>query len=83
MLSVNGLSFTVEAQEAPKVDMEQLRKDRPIQQRTPIIQYTERRSDEEWVPPSITRKLEPGQRVDHEPVEDVDKIIMQRLTDRT
>ncbi len=83
MLSVSRLSFTVEAQEAPKFDMEQLRKDRPIQQRTPIIQYTERRSDEDWVPPSITRKLEPGQRVDHEPVEDVDRIIMQRLTERT
>lgn len=70
-------------QEQQQPDMAQLRAERPIQQRTPIFTYTDRRSDEEWVPPSITQKLQPGQRVDHEPVEDVDKIIMQRLTDRT
>jgi glyoxylase-like metal-dependent hydrolase (beta-lactamase superfamily II) len=73
---------TASAQNAPKFDMEQLRKDRPIQQRMPVITYTDR-APGEWVEPSITRKLKPGQRVIHEPVEDVDKIIIQRLTDRT
>ena len=80
---VAGLVSVSQAQEVRQSpDMEELRKNRPIQQRMPIITYTDRIPGD-WVEPSITRKLKPGQRVIHEPVEDVDKIIIQRLTDRT
>ena len=80
---VTGLASVSQAKEAPQMpSMEELRKTRPIQQRTPVITYTDKAKGE-WVKPSITKKLKPGQRVIHEPVEDVDKIIMQRLTDRT
>ncbi len=80
---VAGFASTAFAHDASKMpDMEELRKTRPIQQRTPVITYTGK-APGEWVEPSITKKLKPGQRVIHEPVEDVDKIIIQRLTDRT
>ena len=82
MLFGSVAATTISAQNAPKIDMEQLRKDRPLQQRMPIITYTDRIPGD-WVEPSTTKKLLPGQRVIHEPVEDVDKIIIQRLTDRT
>ena len=62
--------------------MEKLRKERPIQHRTPVITYTDRIPGD-WVEPSMTKILKPGQRVIHEPVEDVDEIIIQRLTERT
>lgn len=73
----------VSAQEGQAPDLEQLRKARPLQKRTPIVTYNKRKPGEEWVEPSITKKLKPGQRVDIETIEDVDKIFIQRLTDRT
>ncbi len=80
---VGGLVSESHAQEARQApNMEELRKNRPIQQRTLIMTYTDRIPGD-WVKPSGTKKLKPGQRVIHEPVEDVDKIIIQRLTDRT
>ena len=82
-LCVAGLVSESHAQASrPAPDMKKLRAERPIQQRTPVFTYTDRIAGD-WVEPSATRKLEPGQRVVHEPVEDVDKIIIQRLTDRT
>ncbi len=82
-LLVAGLVSVLGAQEAQQApDMDKLRKERPIQQRLPVITYTERIPGD-WVEPSATRILKPGQRIIHESVEDVDKIIIQRLTERT
>ena len=56
---VGGLvseSYAQEARQAP--NMEELRKNRPIQQRTLIMTYTDRIPGD-WVKPSGTKKLKP------------------------
>ena len=84
MLSVSGLSFTIEAQEAPKFDIEQLRKERPIQQVMPVKTYTEPLPGDEFVKASITKKLKPGKRVLIPGfVLHPNEVLIQRLGDRS
>lgn len=84
-LLLSGVAFSgvVSAHGDHAIDVELLKKNRPVQSRTPVFTYTERNQNEEWVKPSITKKLEVGQRVEHKAVEPVDKYIVQRLTDRS
>ncbi len=67
----------------PTFDMEQLRAEQPLQQRTPIMAYVDRVPGEEWVRASVTTSLQPGQRVDIGTMEGIDEVVIQRLTDRT
>ncbi len=54
-----------------------------IQHIDPVMRFTERSPDEEWVQPSVTRKLKAGQRPDIPDFPPVGEYIVQRLTDRT
>jgi glyoxylase-like metal-dependent hydrolase (beta-lactamase superfamily II) len=87
-MSVAVMSATIGVASAqqgqmPQFDMDQLRAERPLQQRTPVMAYTDRVQGEIWVKPSVKTKLDPGERVEIATMEDVDEVIIQRLTDRT
>ena len=82
--SLSALVSGADAQPPPpKFDMDQLRKERPIQHQTPVMAYTDRVPGEKWVPASTKKKLKPGQRVDIGTMEGIDEVVIQRLTNRT
>ena len=83
LLSLGIVSVANAQGEPPQFDMEQLKKERPLQQRTPVMVYNDRVPGEEWVEASTKTKLKPGQRVDIATMEGIDEVIIQRLTDRT
>ncbi len=83
LLSLGIVSVANAQDQPPQFDMEQLKKERPLQQRTPVMVYNDRVPGEEWVEASTKTKLKPGQRVDIATMEGIDEVIIQRLTDRT
>ena len=77
-----GVAFAQRGQ-MPEFDMDQLRAERPLQERTPVMAYADRVPGEEWVPASVTTSLQPGQRIEIATMEEIDEVVIQRLTDRT
>ena len=66
----------------PEFDMDKLKAERPIQQRTYVMAYNDRVPGEDWVTASTKTQLKPGQRVDIGTMEEIDEVVIQRLTDR-
>jgi glyoxylase-like metal-dependent hydrolase (beta-lactamase superfamily II) len=83
MIAVTISVASAQQGQMPQFDMDQLRAERPLQQRTPVMAYNDRVPGEVWVEASVTTRLEPGQRVEHATMEGIDEVIIQRLTDRT